>query len=77
MCGWNAAKDTLSGPHVTAVFERTRVTSFAVAMGQYTETLGKERGGVRVQKVSRKGYRKGVSVQEGGGVVQEGVQEGV
>ena len=46
-------------------------------MGQYTETLGTGRGGVPVQKVSRKGYRKGVLVQEGGGdPVQEGVQEG-
>ena len=36
-------------------------------MGQYTETPGTGRGGVLVQKVSRKGYRKGVLVQEGGG----------
>ena len=36
-------------------------------MGQYTETPGTERGGVSVQKVSRKGYRKGVLVQDGGG----------
>ena len=36
-------------------------------MGQYTETPGTGRGGVPVQKVSRKGYRKGVLVQEGGG----------
>ena len=68
MCGWNAAKDALSGPDVTTAFERTRVTSVAVAMGQYTETQGTGRGGgVPVQKVSRKGYRKGVLVQEGGG----------
>ena len=36
-------------------------------MGQYTETPGTGRGVVPVQKVSRKGYRKGVLVQEGGG----------
>ena len=48
-------------------------------MGQYTETPGTGRGGgVPVHKVSRKGYKKGVLVHEGGGVpVQEGVQEGV
>ena len=36
-------------------------------MGQYTETPGTGSGGVPVQKVSRKRYRKGVLVQEGGG----------
>ena len=36
-------------------------------MGQYTEIPGTGRGGVPVQKVSRKGYGKGVLVQEGGG----------
>ena len=45
-------------------------------MGQYTETPGLGRGGVAVPKVSRKGYRKGVLVQEGGVPVQEGTQEG-
>ena len=46
-------------------------------MGRYTETPGTGRGGVPVQKVSRKGYKKGVLVQEGGGFLcRKGARKG-
>ena len=53
-----ASHVSLQCPNVTAVPERTRLSERG--------NTRYRKGGVSVQKVSRKGYRKGVLVQEGG-----------
>ena len=68
MCGWNAARDTLSGPHVTTVFQGTRVTSIVVAIGAVHQNIRYNKGGGFLCKKSLgRGTGRGFLYTKGGG----------